>query len=97
MGKDAVSRQCFQKCWAAIISLEFMQGPYPESTFFLLWFTQSQVLCANLDFYSTETPQICQLPLPHLSPSLLGPITKPGVQRWKPIFPLWTYGSLCPE
>jgi hypothetical protein len=53
MGKDSVSRQCFQKCWAAIISSELMEGPYPESVSFPLWFTQSQVIVLTWAF----TPQ----------------------------------------
>jgi hypothetical protein len=55
MGKDSVSRQCFQKCWAAIISSELMEGPYPESVSFPLWFTQSQVIVLTW----TLTPQKC--------------------------------------
>jgi hypothetical protein len=53
MGKDSVSRQCFQKCLAAIISLELKEGPYPESVSFPLWFTQSQVIVLTWTF----TPQ----------------------------------------
>jgi hypothetical protein len=30
--------------WAAIIPLKLMEGPYPESISFPLWFTQFQVI-----------------------------------------------------
>jgi hypothetical protein len=81
MGKDSVLRQCFQKCWAAIISSELMEGPYSESISFPLLVYSVSSHCVDLNPYSTEMPQICRPPLPHLSLSLLGPITRPGVQR----------------
>jgi hypothetical protein len=39
--------------WSAIISSELMEGPYPESVSFPLWFTQFQVIVLTW----TLTPQ----------------------------------------
>src|SRR5580693_81036 len=80
--------------WSAIILLNRWKVHILRASLFLFWFTQSQVICADLDPYSTETPQICRPLLPHSSLSLLGPTTRPGVQRCEHIFPPWTCGLL---
>jgi hypothetical protein len=72
MGKDSVSRQCFQKCWAAIISLELMEGPSPESVSIPLLVYSVSSHCADLDPYSTEMPQNMSTALTTFVPILIG-------------------------